>query len=1005
MRRIIILLLLSLSLIVKGEEGNSKNNPPIYIAFLWHMHQPIYWPGETIVQTQQGNHYPYSVYDIHNSRLGPYTNWPKDAVMKGINANLPNFGAQVSFSGSLIENLNNLESIGNGNFQNWKSHWNYIKTQNTSLGNPRIDMVGFGYHHPLMGLIEYNDIRKQIQAHKQILSQNFSGSYSKGIFPPENAFAPHMIPALADEGIEWVLVDNIHFDRAAQNYPFNTGGNIYEPNKADIINEDPGDWVQLNNLWAPTKVSAQWGHQPHFVEYTDPATGQKSRVIAVPASRYLGNEDGRGGFGALNYESVMSQLEPYNTDPDHPILVVLHHDGDNYGGGTDSYYGSNFQNFVNWLLANPSRFVCTTIEDYLEMFPPDENYVIHVENGSWSGADNGDPEFKKWLGDPNDEGYSPDYHSWSVVTAAKNYVETADDINPGSSATQNAWKYFLNSQASDYWYWDFSIDGIWDAHPTRAANLAIPYAQQVINGQTDNTGPTIFHPQREPYNPGGTEWNQSMSSDFTVWTFVYDVSGLQSVKLKYRIDSDGVNSLLTSDNETYSGGSDVGDWVEITMTESTYPTQTNISPMFRSKYYEAEVKDLDNVLLDYYVEAVDQNGNITKSMIKHVWVGNYSSGGGGGNSNLTISPDDPTNEDLITIKIVNASQGAKLHWGVNAQGSNWVTPNQVYWPNGSELFDGSGPAVESPFTGNDTLTIQIGPFNKPEQTVTSVDFVIHYNDNTWDNNNGQDYHITFGGGSNQNPFNINGSLDESATLLISNSTAELYVDWQSPYLYLATKSAQQQGGDIFLLISNDVSSSMQAPWGKSGSVASYSAFVGNESTNNYNSWFDQSGTAYSAAGNYLEAAINLEEEFGTIPNNIYLAVAKYGTDDGSSLTGQLPSGNSNGNIEADEFYDFNFVITSVEDDIQLPAQFSLEQNYPNPFNPTTSIEYSVPSSEYVSLKVYDVLGNEVATLVNGQKSAGRHEVKFNASSLSTGMYIYRIQAGNFNQVRKMMLVK
>jgi len=1004
MRRIIILLLICLSLIVQGKEVNSKNNPPIYIAFLWHMHQPIYWPGETIVQTQQGNHYPYSVYDIHNSRFGPYTSWPKDAVMKGINANFPNFGAQVSFSGSLIENLNNLESIGNGNFQNWKSHWNYIKTQNTSLGNPRVDMVGFGYHHPLMGLIEYNDIRKQIQAHKQIFSQNFSGNYSKGIFPPENAFAPHMIPALADEGIEWVLVDNIHFDRAAQNYPFNTGGNIYEPNKADILNEDPGDWVQLNNLWAPTKVSAQWGHQPHFVEYTDPATGQKARIIAVPASRYLGNEDGRGGFGALNYESVMSQLEPYNTDPDHPILVVLHHDGDNYGGGTDSYYGSNFQNFVNWLLANPSRFVCTTIEDYLEMFPPDENDVIHVENGSWSGADNGDPEFKKWLGDPNDEGYSPDYHSWSVVTAAKNYVETADDINPSSSATQNAWKYFLNSQASDYWYWDFSIDGIWDAHPTRAANLAIPFAQQVISGQTDNTGPTIFHPQREPYNPGGTEWNQSMTSDFTVWTFVYDLSGLQSVKLKYRIDSDGVNSILTSDNETYSGGSDVGDWIEITMTESTYPTQTNISPMFRSKYFEAEIKDLDNVLLDYYVEAVDLNGNTTKSIIKHVWVGNYSSGGGGGNSNLTISPENPTTEDLITIKIVNASQGAKLHWGVNAQGSNWVTPNQIYWTEGTVLFNGSGPAVESPFIGNDTLSIQIGPFNKPEQTVTSVAFVIHYDDNTWDNNNGQDYRITFGGGS-QNPFNINGSLDESATLLISNSTAELFVDWQSPYLYLATKSAQQQGGDIFLIISNDISSTMQAPWGKSGTVASYSAFVGNESTNNYNSWFDQTGTASSAAGNYLEAAINLEEEFGTIPSNIYLSVAKYGTDDGSALTGQLPSGNSSGNIEADEFYNFNFVITSLEDDIKVPTQFSLEQNYPNPFNPTTSIEYTVPSNEYVSLKVYDILGNEVATLVNEQKSAGRYEVKFNASSLATGMYIYKIQAGNFNQVRKMMLVK
>lgn len=62
-----------------------------------------------------------------------------------------------------------------------------------------------------------------------------------------------MIPALTAEGLEWVLVDNIHFDRAAAGYPYSTSGNLYEPNKADVQNPDPQDWVQLNNLWAPTK--------------------------------------------------------------------------------------------------------------------------------------------------------------------------------------------------------------------------------------------------------------------------------------------------------------------------------------------------------------------------------------------------------------------------------------------------------------------------------------------------------------------------------------------------------------------------------------------------------------------------------------------------------------------------------------------------------------------------------------------------------------------------------
>ena len=371
-------------------------NPPIYIAFLWHMHQPVYRPGENVIQTDGSGRYSYSVIEIHNSRTGPYTTWPSDAVNKGIAAGLEHFGASVSLTGSLIRNLNQIEAAGRG-FNGWKNPWKSMAKNKTSLNNYRLDLIGFGYHHPLMGLVEYDDIRAQISTHKKELFDNFGVSYSKGTFPPENAFSPRMIPALADEGLEWALVDNVHFERAVKGYPYSKSGNLYEPNLADQRNEDPGDWVQLNNLWVPTKISAQWGHQPHYVTYTNPETGEKSKIIAVPTSRYLGNEDGRGGFGALQYESFMSQLESYNTDSDHPILIVLHHDGDNFGGGSEGYYGGNFQAFVDWLKANPSRFVGTTIQDYLDLFPPDINDEIHVEDGSWAGADNGDPEFLKWL--------------------------------------------------------------------------------------------------------------------------------------------------------------------------------------------------------------------------------------------------------------------------------------------------------------------------------------------------------------------------------------------------------------------------------------------------------------------------------------------------------------------------------------------------------------------------------------------------------------------------------
>lgn len=85
--------------------------------------------------------------------------------------------------------------------------------------------------------------------------------------------------------------------------------------------------------------------------------------------------------------------------------------------------------------------------------------------------------------------------------------------------------------------------------------------------------------------------------------------------------------------------------------------------------------------------------------------------------------------------------------------------------------------------------------------------------------------------------------------------------------------------------------------------------------------------------------------------------------------------------------------------------YRLEQNYPNPFNPTTNISYVLPKAENVSLKVYDVLGREVATLVNEVKAAGAYTVPFNASNLSSGVYFYKLQAGSFVQTKKMMLVK
>ncbi|MGE5680162.1 MAG: T9SS type A sorting domain-containing protein [Bacillota bacterium] len=96
--------------------------------------------------------------------------------------------------------------------------------------------------------------------------------------------------------------------------------------------------------------------------------------------------------------------------------------------------------------------------------------------------------------------------------------------------------------------------------------------------------------------------------------------------------------------------------------------------------------------------------------------------------------------------------------------------------------------------------------------------------------------------------------------------------------------------------------------------------------------------------------------------------------------------------------------TSVKTESNL-TDYVLEQNYPNPFNPSTNISFTIPQNSFVSLKVYDVLGNIVSTLINEQKPAGSYRVSFSGSNLPSGLYIYELKAGSYSMMKKMMLVK
>jgi len=106
-----------------------------------------------------------------------------------------------------------------------------------------------------------------------------------------------------------------------------------------------------------------------------------------------------------------------------------------------------------------------------------------------------------------------------------------------------------------------------------------------------------------------------------------------------------------------------------------------------------------------------------------------------------------------------------------------------------------------------------------------------------------------------------------------------------------------------------------------------------------------------------------------------------------------------------EVYEYGSGINSVSNENELPMEFFLSQNYPNPFNPSTKFEFRIADFGFVTLKIYDVLGNEVSTLINEEKPAGEYEVEFDAKDLSAGIYFYQMKAGNFMQTKKMILMK
>ncbi|MCO6446672.1 MAG: T9SS type A sorting domain-containing protein, partial [Ignavibacterium album] len=206
---------------------------------------------------------------------------------------------------------------------------------------------------------------------------------------------------------------------------------------------------------------------------------------------------------------------------------------------------------------------------------------------------------------------------------------------------------------------------------------------------------------------------------------------------------------------------------------------------------------------------------------------------------------------------------------------------------------------------------------------------------------------------------------------------------------------------------------------ETGSAGIYRAFRWTQSggfefniAGNFSQGNAVSGDGSIIVGSFGDGAFRLSNAGGLDSlNQVYSSLLTTGSElstaldissDGQFIVGQ----GTNGLTSQNEGYLLAINgISSINELSDYPSDFELSQNYPNPFNPSTTVSFSIPEEEFVSLKVFNSLGEEVAELINETKPAGNYQVDFNATGLSSGVYFYTLQSGTFNQIRKMILLK
>jgi hypothetical protein len=301
------------------------------------------------------------------------------------------------------------------------------------------------------------------------------------------------------------------------------------------------------------------------------------------------------------------------------------------------------------------------------------------------------------------------------------------------------------------------------------------------------------------------------------------------------------------------------------------------------------------------------------------------------------------------------------------------------------------------------LTLTLGPFDGA-QAVSRFDFVIHYDNDTWDNNGGADYHVTVTGASVPRTYTLDGSLDAGITKVASNAGIDLYLDWNGTELYVATQAASGVGQDVFALVAPSRGTLVAAPWAKAGQAGQWTAFLGNESTNNYCGWTGATGAANKAAGAMLEGTLNLAGQLGSVPAVVYVAIGRYATADGGALAAQCPAGDGNANLDGAEYLAFAIGGAGVTPlgAASVPHLLPLA---PSPARGAVTLAYVLPYDATVALEVYDVRGRLVATPEAGIRAAGVRSATWDAAGAPAGVYFARLRAGGVTSTRRVLVVR